>query len=179
MDGPPSPHEGEPRGRRDALSIVNPTRRQEPRPPRAKTCAPPKVGAADSVFAGHANCLVSLQRHAEAKCLLRKTRHGYCAAWRDAFLERVVKLRFMIRKMYARASPVAGATLDDLRVCMMRNATLEELTRTARRVLGGAHATTVEIEDPKMRGSPSAPASNTQGWPFLARDDAPVYDEPD
>ena len=37
----------------------------------------------------------------------------------------------------------AGATLDDLRESV---ATLEEMTRTARRVLGGAHATTVEIE---------------------------------
>ena len=50
----------------------------------------------------------------------------------------------LIRKIYARALfRDAGATLDDLRESV---ATLEELTRTARRVLGGTHATTVEIE---------------------------------
>ena len=36
-----------------------------------------------------------------------------------------------------------GATLDDLRKA---ETTLEELERTARRVLGGAHPTTVDIE---------------------------------
>ena len=36
-----------------------------------------------------------------------------------------------------------GATLDDLRKAVH---TLEELERTARRVLGGAHPTTVDIE---------------------------------
>ena len=37
-----------------------------------------------------------------------------------------------------------GATLDDLREAVM---TLEELKRTARRVLGGAHPLTEGIED--------------------------------
>ena len=37
-----------------------------------------------------------------------------------------------------------GATLDDLREAVE---TLEELTRTTRRVLGGAHPITVDIED--------------------------------
>ena len=37
-----------------------------------------------------------------------------------------------------------GATLDALREAVM---TLEELKRTARRVLGGAHPLTVNIED--------------------------------
>ena len=36
-----------------------------------------------------------------------------------------------------------GATLDDLREAVV---TLEEIERTARRVLGGAHPTTTEIE---------------------------------
>ena len=38
----------------------------------------------------------------------------------------------------------AGATVDDLREAVM---TLEELKRTARRVLGGAHPLTEGIED--------------------------------
>ena len=37
----------------------------------------------------------------------------------------------------------AGATLDDVREAV---ATLEELARTARRVLGSAHPNTAEIE---------------------------------
>ena len=37
----------------------------------------------------------------------------------------------------------AGATLDDLREAVT---SLEELERTARRVLGGAHSLTVDIE---------------------------------
>ena len=46
---------------------------------------------------------------------------------------------------YARAlSKNPSATLDDLREAVT---TLEEIERTARRVLGGAHPLTVEIED--------------------------------
>ena len=44
------------------------------------------------------------------------------------------------------------ATLDDLREAVM---TLEEIERTARRVLGGAHPTTVGIEE-ALRNSLSA-----------------------
>ena len=45
---------------------------------------------------------------------------------------------------YARAlDSDPGATLDDLREAVT---TLEETTRTARRVLGGAHPTVVHIE---------------------------------
>ena len=49
-----------------------------------------------------------------------------------------------MRKMYGEAlyeNP--GATLDDLREAVN---TLEETTRTARRVLGGAHPLTAAIE---------------------------------
>ena len=49
-----------------------------------------------------------------------------------------------MRKVYARALySDPGATLDDLRESVT---TLEELDRTARRVLGGAHPTTVRNE---------------------------------
>ena len=50
-----------------------------------------------------------------------------------------------MRKIYAEALYRAdGATLDDVREAVT---TLEDLTRTARRVLGGAHPTTTAIED--------------------------------
>ena len=49
----------------------------------------------------------------------------------------------------ARRSPYDGATLDDLREAV---ATLVEIERTARRVLGSAHPLTVEIED-DLRGA--------------------------
>ena len=51
----------------------------------------------------------------------------------------------MMRSNYGRAlynDP--GATLDDLREAVT---TLDEIERTARRVLGGAHPTTVGIEE--------------------------------
>ena len=50
----------------------------------------------------------------------------------------------MMRANYARSLYLDGAaTLDDLREAV---ATLEEIERTARRVLGGAHPLTMEIE---------------------------------
>jgi hypothetical protein len=54
------------------------------------------------------------------------------------------RLTLKLRCNYAEALYEAdGATLDDLREAVM---TLDELERTARRVLGGSHPTTVEIE---------------------------------
>ena len=50
-----------------------------------------------------------------------------------------------MRKIYAKVLySDAAATLDDLREAVT---TLEDVERTARRVLGGAHPTTVLIED--------------------------------
>ena len=49
-----------------------------------------------------------------------------------------------MRSIYARALfEDAGATLDDIREAV---ATLEEIERTARRVLGGTHALTDDFE---------------------------------
>ena len=47
-----------------------------------------------------------------------------------------------------------GATLDDLREAVT---TLEETDRTARRVFGGAHPLTVDIEDSLQNGASRAP----------------------
>ena len=53
-------------------------------------------------------------------------------------------LTIKIRWIYARALFAdPGATLDDMREAVT---TLEDTARTARRVLGGAHPTTVGIE---------------------------------
>ena len=58
--------------------------------------------------------------------------------------------------VYAGALLRPGATLDDLREAVT---TLEETTRIARRVLGGAHPTTVGIEgDLRVPEPPSTPA---------------------
>ena len=59
-------------------------------------------------------------------------------------LEEGNNLRIRIRWNYARAlCGNDGATLGDLREAVT---TLEELERTARRVFGGAHPRTVELE---------------------------------
>ena len=78
-------------------------------------------------------------RFEEAKALLRKTMPVARRVIGEEHL-----LTFKMRKIYAASlSNDPAATLDDLREAVM---TLEELARTARRVLGGAHPFTVEVE---------------------------------
>ena len=88
----------------------------------------------------YASSLDSLQRFEEAKALFRKT----MPVARRVFGEgREVTLK--MRWCYARVlygDP--GATLDDLREAVT---TLEDAERISRRVFGGAHPTTVGIED--------------------------------
>ena len=84
--------------------------------------------------------LLDLQRFGKAKALLRKT---------TPVARRVLgqnhELVLEMRWSYGVALyDDDGATLDDLREAVM---TLEELKRTARRVLGGAHPLTEGIED--------------------------------
>ena len=83
--------------------------------------------------------LLDLQRFGKAKALLRKT---------TPVARRVLgqnhELVLEMRWSYGVALyDDDGATLDDLREAVM---TLEELKRTARRVLGGAHPLTSAIE---------------------------------
>ena len=87
----------------------------------------------------YASSLVKLERFGEAKSLLRKTMPvarrvlGECS---DTTL--------ILRLNYAKAFyHDAAATLDDLREAVT---TLEEMERTARRVLGSAHPTAKETE---------------------------------
>ena len=87
----------------------------------------------------YAHGLLTLQRYAEAKGLLRKVTP---VARRVLGNSNEVTLR--MRLCYATALYFeAAATLDDLREAVT---TLEEIERTARRVLGGAHPVTTGIE---------------------------------
>ena len=86
----------------------------------------------------YAASLVCLERFKEAKLLLRKM----IPLARRVYGEgRETTLR--MRANYARSLYIDDdATLDDLREAVY---TLEETTRTAQRVLGGAHPMTVDI----------------------------------
>ena len=88
----------------------------------------------------YAHTLLELRRFEEAKALLRKT-----IPVARRILGESDTLKLTMRWNYARAlSEDAAATHGDLREAV--NA-LEETEQTARRVLGGAHPLTTEIED--------------------------------
>jgi len=87
----------------------------------------------------YANCLLELGRFKEARLLLRKTilvARRLSGDGEDATL----KLRWNYAQSLGKDP---NATLDELREAVT---TLEEIERTARRVLGGANPTTVGIE---------------------------------
>ena len=87
----------------------------------------------------HAYYLCSLQRYAEAKSLLRRT-----LPVARRVLGEGHRLTFKMSWKYGDALyKDAGATLDDLREAVT---SLEDVERTARRVLGGAHPLTSVIE---------------------------------
>ena len=87
----------------------------------------------------YANSLVMLKRFEEARSLTRKM---IPVARRVLGESHDIPLK--MRKMYAEATYFdAGATLDDLREAV---AMLEEIERTARRVLGGAHPLVRSLE---------------------------------
>ena len=85
----------------------------------------------------YATSLIRLERFEEAKALFRKT---------ILIARRVLgdssKLTLQMMAHYGTVLH-EGTTLDDLREAVT---TLEDAARTARRVLGGAHPTTVGIE---------------------------------
>ena len=71
-----------------------------------------------------------------------------------------VAQRWFMRWVYARALYEAdGATLDDVREAVT---TLEDVERTARRVFGGAHPTTVWIEQDLRNSRAVLAARETQ-----------------
>jgi hypothetical protein len=87
----------------------------------------------------YAVSLVNLQRDEEAKALLRKT-IPVARRVLGENNERTVRMRKIYAKTLCRDP---NATLDDMREAVN---TLEEVERIARRVFGGAHPLTVEIE---------------------------------
>ena len=93
-------------------------------------------------------------RFEEAKALLRKTMPVARRVIGEEHL-----LTFKMRKIYAASlCEDPAATLDDLREAVM---TLEELARTARRVLGGAHPLTTAMEDNLRQARAALRASET------------------
>ena len=88
----------------------------------------------------YAASLISLQRFKEVRSLLRKT-----IPVARRVLGESNELTLRMKALYARALYRADdATLDDLREAVT---TLEDAGRIARRVMGGAHPLTVDIED--------------------------------
>ena len=87
----------------------------------------------------YARCLLDLQRFEEAKTLMRKT-----MPMAQRLLVDSHDLMLRMRRTYANALFYPAATLDDLREAVN---TLEELERTARRVLGDVHPITEGMED--------------------------------
>ena len=87
----------------------------------------------------YADSLIGLQRFKEAKALFRKTMPVARRVLGDS-KDHTLRMR----QVYARALYADdGATLDDLHEAVT---TLEDVERTARRVLGGAHPLTADIE---------------------------------
>ena len=87
----------------------------------------------------YANSLVRLRRYEEARSLLRRTLPVVRRVARESD-----EVSIRMRTLYAQALyKDASATLDDLREAV--NA-LEEIDRTVRRVLGGAHPLTTALE---------------------------------
>ncbi len=109
----------------------------------------------------YAASLFSLDRHAEAMALLRKT---IPVARRVLGENNEITLK--LRWLYADALyEDDGAPLDDLREAVT---TLEETGRIARRVLGGAHPLTGGLEDSlrksraALRARETPPAGDTE-----------------
>ena len=87
----------------------------------------------------YASSLGRLQRFEEAKALLRRMMPEARRVYGDSH-----QFTLRIRKNYAGAlCKNDAATLDDIREAVT---TLEDVERTARRVLGGAHPTTSNVE---------------------------------
>ncbi len=87
----------------------------------------------------YAISLHDLRRFHEAKAILRKTIPMFRRVLGDSH-----ELTFQVRWIYARALyKDSGATLDNVREAVT---TLEDAGRIARRVFGGAHPLTVDIE---------------------------------
>ena len=102
----------------------------------------------------YAASLNELKRFEEAKTLTRKT-----IPLARRILGEGATLTLRTRWNYARALyEDPAATLDDLREAVT---TLEEIERTARRVLGGAHPLTAGIENALQKARAALHANET------------------
>jgi len=93
-----------------------------------------------SAALNYANSLNRLQRHTEARSLLRKTMPVARRALGESH-QTTLKMMWLYAVAFCKDD---GATLDELREAVT---TLEEIEQTARRVFGGAHPLTAGIED--------------------------------
>ena len=117
----------------------------------------------------YATSLLGLHRFEEGRSLLRKS---IPMARRVHGESNEVTLR--MRGCYAEARyRNDSATLDDLREAVT---TLEDAERTARRVLGGAHPSTMGIEE-NLRESRAALGARETAPPPPPPPPAPLYDE--
>ena len=102
----------------------------------------------------YAASLIGLQRFKEVKAIMRKTIPATRRVLGDSH-----EFTLGMRRLYATAlyrDP--GATLDDLHEAVT---TLEEIERTARRVLGGAHPLTAGIENALQKARAALHANET------------------
>ena len=105
-----------------------------------------------------ARSLACLQRYREAKSLLRKVLPVTRRVTRDSS-----DISIRMRALYAQSLYYdAAATLDDLREAVT---TLEETDRIARRVYGGAHPLTKNIEETLRKARAALAARKTQSRP--------------
>ena len=94
----------------------------------------------------YASSLVALERVQEAKSLLRRSISVARRVLGDSN-----DLTLRTRALYADTLYRDDATLDDLRESVR---TFEEIEPSARRVLGGAHPITMQIEDELQHARP-------------------------
>lgn len=102
----------------------------------------------------YANDLINLRRFEEAKSMLRKTMPVARRVFGDSH-DRTLQMRWA----YAIALCNTSTTLDDFREAVN---TLEDVARTARRVLGAAHPDVVVIEDQLRKSRAALQAHETQ-----------------
>ena len=112
-----------------------------------------------TVAYNYASSLVDLRRFEEAKAMLRRT-----MPVARRVLGECDDLTLRMRKVYAHSlcldAGATAATLDDLREAVT---TLEDAARIARRVLGGAHPATVDMES-DLRKTRAALGARERGF---------------
>ena len=112
----------------------------------------------------YAVCLASLRHFEKARSLLRKTLPVARRVFGESHVT-TLRMRGCYAEMLYRND---NATLDDLHEAVK---TLENMVRIARRVLGGAHPLTVDIEGDVKNARAALRARDTPSLPENAADD--------